>query len=55
MYVTKLLVIAVGIAAVATLAVRPSFRRGPGLRLVASLMPLSLIAGAVLAFLPSQG
>ena len=54
MYVTKLLVVAVGIAAVATLAVRPYSRRKPGLRLFASLMPLSLIAGAVLAVLPSS-
>lgn len=53
MYVTKLLVIALSMATVVTLAVRLYAPRTPAWILFASLMPLSLVAGAVLAVPPS--
>jgi hypothetical protein len=54
MYVTKLLVVALGMAAVVTQAVRGYALRTPGWVLFASVMPLSLVAGPILAFLPSD-
>jgi hypothetical protein len=53
MYVTTVLVLAVGFAAVATLAVRSSAPEEPWFRLLGSLMPLSLLVSAVLAGLAS--
>jgi hypothetical protein len=53
MYVTTVLVLAVGFAAVAALAVRPYAPDEPWFRLLGSLMPLSLLVGAVLVGLAS--
>jgi hypothetical protein len=54
MYVTKMLVLAVGFAAVTTMGVRPSASGEPWWRLFASVMPIALVVAAVLAIVASD-
>jgi hypothetical protein len=49
MYIATVLVLAVGLAIVTALAVRPTAPGEPWFRLVGSLLPLSLLVGALLA------
>jgi hypothetical protein len=54
MYITLMLVLAVGLAAVAVMGVRPYDPGEPWWRLFASVMPIALIVAAVLAAVASD-
>jgi hypothetical protein len=54
MYIAKLLVLALGFAVLVTDVGRAAWPEVPGWRLFASALPLSLIASAVLALMPSE-
>jgi hypothetical protein len=53
-YVTKLALVTIGLLAAAAVAVSWYASAVPRARLLASLLPLSLLSGAVLALLPSE-
>ena len=54
MYVRKVLVLAVGLAAVTAMGVRPSAPGEPWWRLFASVLPIALVVAAVLASVASD-
>jgi hypothetical protein len=54
MYVTAVLVLVVGLATVTALAVRPTAPGESWLRLLGSLLPLSLLVAALLAAVASN-
>jgi hypothetical protein len=54
MFAKKMLILAVSFGAVTAVAVRPYASDGPWWRLLASVTPLSLIAGAVLALVATD-
>jgi hypothetical protein len=54
MYVRTMLVLAVGLAAVTAMGVRPYAAAEPWLRLFASVMPIALVVAAVLAAVASD-
>ena len=54
MYVRKVLVLAVGLAAVTAMGVRPFAPGEPWWRLFASVLPIALVVAAVLASVASD-
>jgi hypothetical protein len=54
MYVRKVLVLAVGLAAVTAMGVRPYAAADPWWRLFASVLPIALVVAAVLASVASD-